>query len=217
MPRAVGAHGDRRLEVLQRFSVHGNITATATDLGYSPSAISQQLATLEREAGVALIERAARSASLTDAGRELARHAVIVLAAVEAADARMKARAGTVSGHVEVSCIPGLAVQLAPELAALQDLHPGLSLVARETESSVAASAVLDGGCDLAVVDNWSGRAILATSGLTSHDLRREPIVVAVPSADPRARTPVPLTAAALREVVGGYTWLCAVQRALRL
>jgi DNA-binding transcriptional LysR family regulator len=165
---------------------------------------------LEREAGVALIERTAHSATLTDAGRDLVGHAVIVLAAVEAADSRMRARAGTVSGHVEVSCIPGLAVQLAPELAALQDHHPGLTLVARETESSVAAVAVLDGRCDLAVVDDWSGRPILPTSGLTHHDLRREVIVLAVPAEDPRALTPTPLTAAALRDVVGGHTWLCA-------
>jgi DNA-binding transcriptional LysR family regulator len=180
----------RRLEVLRRFSVLGSITATALDMGYSPSAISQQLTTLEREAGVALIERTAHSATLTDAGRDLVGHAVIVLAAVEAADSRMRARAGTVSGHVEVSCIPGLAVQLAPELAALQDHHPGR--------------------CDLAVVDDWSGRPILPTSGLTHHDLRREVIVLAVPAEDPRALTPTPLTAAALRDVVGGHTWLCA-------
>lgn len=200
----------RRLEILQRFAVLGSIAATANDMGYSPSAISQQLTTLEREAGVALIERTAHSATLTDAGRDLVGHAVIVLAAVEAAEGRMRARSGTVSGHVEISCIPGLAVQLAPELAALQDLHPGLSLVARETESRLAAAAVLDGRCDLAVVDDWSGQSILPTSGLTSHELRREQIVVAVPSNDPRARTPTPLTAAALRDVVGGYTWLCA-------
>lgn len=200
----------RRLEMLQRFSVLGSITATAAELGYSASAISQQLTTLEREAGVALIERTAHSAALTDAGRDLVAHAVIVLAAVEAAESRMHERAGTVSGHVEVSCIPGLAVQLASELAALQDQHPGLSLVARETESRVAAGAVLDGRCDLAVVDDWSGRSVLPASGLTSHELRREPILLAVPTDEPRAKTPTPLSAASLREVVGGYTWLCA-------
>jgi DNA-binding transcriptional LysR family regulator len=200
----------RRLEVLRRFAVLGSITATAADLGYSPSAISQQLATLEREAGIALIERTAHSAALTDAGRELAEHAVVVLAAVETAGSRMRARAGTVSGHVEVSCIPGLAVLLAPELAALQTRHPGLTVVARETYSSVAAATVLDGRCDLAVVDVWLEDAGPPTFGLTVHDLTREPILLAVPAGQPRSSSSATITVPALREIVGAQTWLCA-------
>src|SRR3954465_11817873 len=58
----------RRLDVLQRFAARGTIAAAAADLGYTPSAVSQQLATLEREAGVALVERTAHTANLTDAG-----------------------------------------------------------------------------------------------------------------------------------------------------
>src|SRR5436189_55921 len=61
---------NRRLDILQRFAMHGSIAAAAYELGYSASAVSQQLSTLEREVGVALIERTAHRANLTDAGRE---------------------------------------------------------------------------------------------------------------------------------------------------
>ncbi|MGW1819205.1 LysR family transcriptional regulator [Streptomyces sp. NPDC002125] len=200
----------RRLHVLHRFSVLGTITATAADLGYSPSAISQQLAALESEAGVALIERTAQRASLTDAGRELAEHAAGILAAVETAHSRMRSRAGTVSGRVTVSCIPALAPTLAARLAALQGEHPELTVVAHETGSTTAAAGVLDRRYDLAVIDDWSPRPPAHGSGLSVHRLRREAVVLAVPSDDPPAGGPDTVTDARLREVARNRTWLCA-------
>ncbi|MFE7075238.1 LysR family transcriptional regulator [Streptomyces sp. NPDC057620] len=199
-----------RLEILRRFAAHGTITATAADLGYSPSAISQQLATLEREAGVALIERTAQRASLTDAGRELAEHAARILAAAETARSRMRARAGTVSGRVNVSCIHALAPALAPHLAALQRAHPELNVVAHETGSATAAAAVLEGRYDLAVIDDWSTHPPTEDSGLSVHRLRREDIVLAIPADHPLADQPGPATAPQLRQIVHDQTWLCA-------
>src|SRR6266480_4476750 len=64
-----------RLRLLQEFAARGSIARTAAVLGYTPSAVSQQLAALEREAGTALLDRSARRAELTDAGRRLAGHA----------------------------------------------------------------------------------------------------------------------------------------------
>lgn len=200
----------RRLEILHRFAARGTITATAADLGYSPSAISQQLATLEREAGVALIERTARRASLTDAGRELVEHAARILAAAETARSRMRARAGTIGGRVIVSCIPALAPVLAPRLAALQRTHPGLTVVAHETGSTTAAAAVLDRRFDLAVIDDWSGHPPAESTGLVVHRLRREQVVLAVPAGHPLASHPGPASAALLRHVADRDTWLCA-------
>ncbi|MEV8593609.1 LysR family transcriptional regulator [Streptomyces sp. NPDC052012] len=200
----------RRLEILRRFAALGTITATAADLGYSPSAISQQLAALEREAGVALIERTAQRASLTDAGRELAEHAARILAAAETAQSRMRARIGTVSGRVTVSCIHALAPALAPYLAALQRAHPELNVVAHETGSTTAAAAVLDRRYDLAVIDDWSAHPPAEDTGLSVHRLRREDIVLAVPADHPFAEQPRPATAARLRQIVHDHTWLCA-------
>lgn len=200
----------RRLDVLQRFAVLGSITAVASDMGYSPSAISQQLSALEREAGLALVERTAHSASLTDAGAELAQHAAIILGAAEHAQARMSARSRDLCGHLRVSCIPGLAVRLAPRLAWLQREHPGLSIVARETTSVLAAAAVLERRCDLAVVDGWNQRPDTSSSSLRVDTVVHEQVVLAVPEDHTLARRRGPVTGAALRDLANAETWLCA-------
>jgi DNA-binding transcriptional LysR family regulator len=200
----------RRLDVLQRFAARGTIAAAAADLGYSPSAVSQQLATLEREAGVALVERTAHTANLTDAGRELVEHAVAVLAAAEVAQSAMRARAGNITGRVTVSCIPGHAVTLAPHLADLQRRHPGLSIVAHQTDSERAASAVLDRTSDVAVIDDWTQEPMAGPTGLEVHRLHREQVVLAVPENHPAAGQGSPLSVARLRDIVTAETWLNA-------
>src|SRR5260370_789467 len=80
-----------RLRLLREFAERGTIAATAAALGYTPSAVSQQLAALEREAGAVLLDRTARAAELTDAGRRLADHAGRILALVGAAGADLSA------------------------------------------------------------------------------------------------------------------------------
>src|SRR5579862_7014978 len=100
-----------RLRLLKEFAEHGTIAATALALGYTSSAVSQQLATLERETGVALLDRTARTAELTDAGRRLAWHAERILAMVERAEADLS---GTEpSGRVAVAAFPTAAVAFA--------------------------------------------------------------------------------------------------------
>jgi DNA-binding transcriptional LysR family regulator len=199
----------RRLEILHRFAARGSISATAADLGYSASAISQQLATLEREAGVALIERTAHSANLTDAGRELVEHATVVLDAAETAQSAMRARANTIGGRIDISCIPGLAAVIAPHLAVLQREHEGLVIVAHETESTIAAAAVLDRSSDLAVIDDWTRDPSLG-AGLAMTRLRREQVVLAIPSSHPAAGEIGQIGAATLRSIVRSETWLSA-------
>src|SRR2546421_12664806 len=68
----------RRLQLLRAVVTSGSISAAARNLGYSPSAISQQLAVLEREAGTALLERVGRGVRPTPAGRLLSEHAEVV-------------------------------------------------------------------------------------------------------------------------------------------
>jgi DNA-binding transcriptional LysR family regulator len=87
-----------RLRLLTEFAARGSIAKTAAVLGYTPSAVSQQLAALEREAGTALLDRTARRAQLTDAGRRLAGHAERILAMVEEAETDLSARATEPAG-----------------------------------------------------------------------------------------------------------------------
>jgi DNA-binding transcriptional LysR family regulator len=198
----------QRLDILHRFSLLGSITAVAADINYSSSAVSQQLSRLEREAGVALLERTSQSANLTDAGEELAEHAAAILAAVETAESRMRARAGTIGGKVRVSCIPGLAAAVAPHLAALQREHEALTVVALQIESANAQSALLERTTDVAVIDEWSEKPAGAESRLRHYRVQREPIVLAVPGDHRLAGSDKAVSAAALRELAESETWL---------
>src|SRR5919109_547054 len=84
----------RRLRLLRELHERGTVTAVAEALAYTPSAVSQQLATLEREAGVPLMERQGRRLRLTDAGRGLVEHAAAVIARLELAESELAAAAG---------------------------------------------------------------------------------------------------------------------------
>src|ERR1700759_3445790 len=87
-----------RLRLLAEFAARGSIARTAAVLGYTSSAVSQQLAVLEREAGTPLLDRSARRAELTDAGRRLAAHAERILAMVEEAENDLSAEADEPAG-----------------------------------------------------------------------------------------------------------------------
>ena len=121
-----------RLRLLKEFAERGTIAATATALGYTPSAVSQQLAALEREAGVTLLDRTARAAELTDAGRRLAGHAEQILARIEEAEADLAAPEP--AGLVTIAAFPTAAVAFAPALTRSVRSHPGLKLSLRQSQ-----------------------------------------------------------------------------------
>ncbi|MGE5292824.1 MAG: LysR family transcriptional regulator [Micromonosporaceae bacterium] len=172
----------RRLRLLLEFASRGSIAATAAALGYTPSAVSQQLAALEREAGAALLDRTARSAELTDSGRRLAAHAEEILARVEAAEADMSAHTQTPSGRVVVAAFPTAAVAFAPALARSLQAHPALTLLMRQTGRDEGLRQVRSGEVDVALVDDWSGRLPERESAVLSlYHLIRDPLVLVVP------------------------------------
>src|SRR5581483_222629 len=118
-----------RLRLLRELADRGTIAATAAALGYTPSAVSQQLSVLEREAGATLLDRAARSVELTDVGRRLAVHAEIILAQVEAAEAELSAQEREPTGRVAVTAFPSAAAAFAPALVRSLRAHSGLTLL----------------------------------------------------------------------------------------
>jgi DNA-binding transcriptional LysR family regulator len=199
----------RRLAILHQFSVSGSITATAEAMGYSPSAISQQLTTLERETGAVLLERTARSATLTDAGRLLARRARTLMAISEAAEAELAEQLGRISGSLTITTIPSLAAPVASALAELQREHRGLEIVMRQTATEPAAIAVADHLSDLAVADDWSLRPWRPPEGLKKRKVYTEAVVLAVYAGHPLAGLDRPLTAREFSAAVEDMTWLC--------
>jgi DNA-binding transcriptional LysR family regulator len=169
-----------RLHLLREFAERGTIAATAAALGYTPSAVSQQLAALEREAGAALLDRTARAAELTDAGRRLAGHAVEILALIEAAEADLSAQEPV--GRVAISAFPTAAVAFAPALTRTVGAHQGLNLLLRQTQGSEGMRQVRAGQVDVAIVDDWTGRPSAGkTDGLRVYPLVRDPLVLVVP------------------------------------
>src|SRR5688500_17648787 len=102
----------RRLRLLHELNERGTIAAVAEALQFTPSAVSQQLAVLEREAGVPLIERAGRGVRLTDAALVLARHAEALLDRSARAEAELAAAAGTVAGRARIATFQSVALGL---------------------------------------------------------------------------------------------------------
>jgi DNA-binding transcriptional LysR family regulator len=203
----------RRLRMLREFAERGTIAATAAALGYTPSAVSQQLAALEREAGAILLDRTARAAELTDAGRRLAEHAGRILAMIEAAEADLSAAGPT--GRVTVTAFPTAAVAFGPALVRRVRAHPGLTLLLRETQREEGLRLVRTAEADVALVADWSGRLPSAESGrggdggtgtLRFYRLIRDPVVLVLPRGHPAADPARPVDLDQLRD----EPWLAA-------
>ncbi|MEU7895477.1 LysR family transcriptional regulator [Nonomuraea sp. NPDC049152] len=189
----------RRLTLICEFARRGSIAATAESLGYSPSAVSQQLAALEREAGTALLDRTARSAELTDAGRRLVAHAERILTMVEEAESDLSAQAGTPTGRVVLTAFPTAAVAFAPVLARTLRRHTGLTIRLGQSRSGRGMREVQSGEVDIAFIDDWYGRARDSES-LRVFPLLHDPLVLVVPRKHRLADTDVPIDLRELRD-----------------
>jgi DNA-binding transcriptional LysR family regulator len=199
-----------RLRLLQEFAARGSIARTAAVLGYTPSAVSQQLAALEREAGTALLDRSARRAELTDAGRRLAAHAERILAMVEEAETDLSAGAQEPAGRVVATAFASAAVAFAPALARSLRAHPNLTLVLRQSAAREGLRQVRSGEVDVAIVDDWTSRLAeeieMGGSILTCYPLTRDQLVLVVPRAHAAADPAEPVDLRALRH----ESWLAA-------
>lgn len=102
----------QQLRMLQEVATTGTIELAASNLGYTASAVSQQLAGLERAVAVPVLEREGRNVCLTDAGRELVGHARLVLAQVEEASAAIERLSTDVAGTVAVGVMESVAVSM---------------------------------------------------------------------------------------------------------
>jgi DNA-binding transcriptional LysR family regulator len=190
----------RRLRLLRELEARGTLAAVARALDYTPSAVSQQLAALEREAGVTLLRRAGRGVVLTDAARVLAGHAERLLAGLEDAEAELAAATATVAGTVRVAAFQTAALRLvAPAMAAVAARHPGVRVEVAEAEVEEALTALRVGAVDLLVGDEYAGDPRPRPAGLRREALLTEAVRLVLPAGHPLARRlAVPL--AALRD-----------------
>jgi DNA-binding transcriptional LysR family regulator len=142
----------RRLRLLLELSRRGTVTAVAEALAYTPSAVSQQLAVLEREAGVPLLDHVGRRVALTPAGAVLARYAESVLAVLEEASAALAATRASLTGPLRIGAFPSAARAILPAaLVSLGRDHPGLELMVTELDPFAVPGALHAGAIDVAL------------------------------------------------------------------
>jgi DNA-binding transcriptional LysR family regulator len=200
----------RRLRVLHELEERQTLGAVATALGYTPSAISQQLAVLEKEVGLRLLEKAGRGVRLTDAGRLLSRHAGILLSAAEAAQAELAALAalaGELRGTVRAGGLQSATRRLLiPALARIRSEHPRLRLELTELELEAALPDLRLGALDLVISDEYLGHPRPRPPGLRYEVLHEEPLKVVLPAEHPCAGKGGPVAIADLRDDV----WVAA-------
>ena len=174
----------RRLRLLLELDRRGTITAVAEALAYTPSAVSQQLAALEREAGVPLLERTGRRVALTPAGTMLAGYAGSVFAVLEEASAALAATRDRLAGPLRIGAFPSAArVILPPALVALGRAHPGLDLMVTELDPVDVPDALHSGALDVALTFVYDYVPASPEPALESEPLLEE--VVYLATSDP--------------------------------
>lgn len=177
----------RRLAVLRELAERGSVTAVAEAMHLTPSAVSQQLKTLEREAGVALTERSGRGVVLTDAGRALAETATDVAVAIERAEATWAEFKATPRGEVTLAVFPTAGQMLVPGALDRVAGVPGLRLTVRDHDSRLDDYADLTPDFDIVLADGDSIRSSWQQRRLEVVHLLREPLDIALPESHPLA------------------------------
>ena len=172
----------RRLAVLRAFAAHGSVAAAADALSFTPSAVSQQLAQLQREAGVALLRKRGRRLELTDAGRLLVERAGELLGRLEAVEAELAASAATVRGVVRVAAFETAGIALAvPAAAALAEQHPGLAVELSDLEAEQSLPLLVQGGLDVAIAEEYEHAPRPRIAGVEREELVDDELVLALP------------------------------------
>jgi DNA-binding transcriptional LysR family regulator len=170
-----------RLAVLREVAHRGSISAAATALSYTQSAVSQQIAALEAETGLALLERHPRGVSLTAAGQALVGHADGILARLEAAEQAMAAIAGLRGGRLRMASFPSAGATLMPRaIAQFRSAYPDVELSLAEGEPEEIAPRLRAGELDLALVFEFAGETLI-DERMTRAELLEDPMFLALP------------------------------------
>ncbi|WP_433435887.1 LysR family transcriptional regulator [Nonomuraea sp. CA-141351] len=167
----------RKLHLLRELARRGTIAAVAEAVTFTPSAVSQQLSALEREAGVPLLERTGRTVTLTPAGHLLVEHAHAVLEQLERASAALAAARGGPSGPLRIGAFPTAArVLLPPALADLTGAHPGLVPMVSEIDPADVSAALRAGELDVALVHEYDFVPPVTDASIETEPLFSEPM-----------------------------------------
>jgi DNA-binding transcriptional LysR family regulator len=170
-----------RLRVLKEVAYRGSFSAAAAALSYTQSAVSQQIAALEAETGLALLERHPRGVTLTAAGQALVGHADGILARLEAAEEAIAAIAGLKGGRLRMASFPTAGATLMPRaIAEFRTSYPAVELSLAEGEPEQIAPRLRGGELDLALLFEFAGETVV-DERMTRLELLEDPMHLALP------------------------------------
>ena len=177
-----------RLRVLKEVAYRGSFSAAAVALSYTQSAVSQQIAALEAETGMKLLERHPRGVTLTAAGQTLVGHAEGILARLEAAEASLSAIAGLRGGRLRVASFPTAGATLLPlAIASFRASYPDVELTLAEGEPEAIVPRLRAGELDLALLFEFAGETPLSED-MTRTELLEDPMHLALALEHPLAK-----------------------------
>jgi DNA-binding transcriptional LysR family regulator len=192
----------RRLTVLREFAARGTIAGAADALAFTPSAVSQQLSQLQREAGVELLRKVGRRLELTDAGRTLVGRADELLARMEEIDAELAAQAEEVAGTVRIGAFQTAASAIViPALDRLAERHPGLRVELVEAEAEQSLPALERGRLDVAIAEEYEHAPRPHSARLRREYLEPDEMVLALPRGRAPARSKRAVSLASLHAI----------------
>jgi DNA-binding transcriptional LysR family regulator len=166
------------LQTLQAVVSTGSFASAARDLGYTASAVSQQMEALERASGLALFERGARGVQITAPARLLAERAGRVLSELVDLDADAHAIAAGRTGRLKVGCFPTAGVRILPAaLSSLRRTHPSVEVSLRIAEPSATIAMVESGDLDVAFGFEYAAITRTWPRGLVRETLLTEDLV----------------------------------------
>lgn len=176
----------KRMRILKEVADRGSFSAAAEALSYTQSAVSQQIAALEREAGQQLVTRGSRGIRLTEAGEALVRHADAILTRLADAEAELEAIAGLRGGRLRMAAFPTVGATLMPlAIATFRERHPEVELSVRQLEPEDSLPLLKCGELDIAL--SIEPNAVHDTDGLESMFLLDDPMFAALPLQHPLA------------------------------
>src|SRR3954463_7395080 len=167
----------RRMRVLREVALRGSFSAAAEALSFTQSAVSQQIAALEREAGAVLVERSARGVRLTDAGEAVVRHAEGILARLAEAESELEAIAGLRGGRLRLAAFESAAATIMPvAIAEFAKSHPAVEPSKSPLEPEQSVAALRAGDIDLAITFGAGRQEDREADGVIHHHLLEDPM-----------------------------------------
>ena len=190
-----------KLRVLREVATQGSFSGAAQQLFFSPSAVSQHIATLEEQTGTRLLIRSPRGVRLTEAGTLLVRHADAILRRLDDAESELAALLALRSGRLRLASFASVGATLLPQaIAAFRAAHPNSEISLFDAEPEAGVDALRRGEVDLALVFNYNIIDLVGPDDAELIEILVEPVRAVLPAGHPLAAGDGPIALAELAQ-----------------